>query len=138
MPAGQDGFLEDLLAQYQRQRSALAELHQRMQQVSATALSPRRELSVTYSHSGGVTDIKFLNSAYRRLAPNELSDLIMATVREAKDKAATEAAEVIAPAVPNGLNPQDLVRGKLGADALMPADGPRLPQIVREQLERRS
>jgi hypothetical protein len=138
MPAGQDGFLEDLLAQYQRQRSALAELHTRMRQVSATAISPRRELSVTYSHSGGITDLKFLNSAYRRLAPNELSDLIMATVREAKDQAATEAAELMAPLVPNGLNPQDLVRGKLGTDALMPPEGPRLPQIVREQLERRS
>jgi DNA-binding protein YbaB len=136
MPAGQDGFLEDLLAQYQQQRSALADLHRRMQEVSATAVSPRRELSVTYRHAGGLTDIKFLNSAYRRLAPNELSDLIMATVREAKDKAATEAAEIIAPTVPNGLNPQDLVRGKLGTDALMPPDGPRLPQIVREQLER--
>ena len=53
-------------------------------------------------------------------------------------EAATEAAEIMAPMVPNGLDPQDLVRGKLGAEALMPADGPRLPQIVREQLERRS
>jgi DNA-binding protein YbaB len=107
-----------------------------MREISATATSARREVSVTVKHTGGVTDIKFTGSGYRRLAPNELSSLIMATINDAKDQAADAAAGLLAPLLPSGMNARDVVAGKLGVEALAPAAGPRLPQAVREQLQR--
>ncbi|GAA2564460.1 hypothetical protein GCM10010435_41050 [Winogradskya consettensis] len=138
MSTGQDRLLENLFEEYQQQRSKLTDLHRQMREISATAVSPRHEVSVTASHTEGVTDIRFTGSGYRRLAPQELSDLVMATVREARDKARDEAATVIAPVLPEGMNARDLVSGRIGADQLMPADGPRLPTVVREHLERKA
>lgn len=134
--SGDDRRLEQLFEDYQRQRSRMADLAREMQEISATATSPRREVSVTVKHTGGVTDIKFTGSSYRRMAPNELSSLIMTTIADAKEQAADAAAELIAPMLPAGMNARDMVAGKLGVEALAPAAGPRLPQAVREQLQR--
>ncbi|RZU53492.1 YbaB/EbfC DNA-binding family protein [Krasilnikovia cinnamomea] len=136
MSGERDRCVEDLLQQYQRQRSGLAELHRRMQEVSATAVSPRREVSVTVNHNGGVTDIKFTGSAYRRMTPQELSAVIMRTLHDAREQAADEAARIIAPILPEGLNARDVVSGRLSTEQLVPSSGPRMPQVVREQLAR--
>jgi DNA-binding protein YbaB len=134
MSGEQERVLEQLFQDYQRQRSRMADLAKQMQEISGTATSPRRELTVTVQHNGGLTDIKFTGSAYRRMAPNELADLIMSTVADAKEKAADAAAEVLAPMLPPSMNARDIVSGKLGMEAFAPAAGPRLPQAVREQL----
>ena len=134
--AGEDTRLEQIFEEYQRKHSALSELHKKMQAISVTAVSPRREVEVTVNHGGGMTDIAFTGPAYKRLAPKELSELIMRTLEEAKEKAAAESAELLAPMMPGGMNPRDLIAGRLGMDQLAPADGPRLPQIIREQLQR--
>jgi DNA-binding protein YbaB len=133
MSGEQERVLEELFEGYQRQRSRMADLAQQMKEVSGTATSPRRELTVTVEHNGGLTDIKFTGSAYRRMAPNELSELILSTVAEAKEKATEAAAEVMAPMLPPSMNARDVVSGKFGMDLFAPAE-PRLPQAVREQL----
>jgi len=138
MTTEQDRILETMFAEYQQQRSRLTELHRQMREVSATAVSPRHEVSVTVSQVDGVTDIRFSGGGHRRLAPQELSDLVMATLHEAKEKTRDRAAEVIAPMLPDGMNARDLVSGRLGAEGLLPTDGPRLPAAVREHLGRRS
>ena len=51
MTGSRDRIVEDILEQYQRQRSGLADLQRRMQAVTATVVSPRRDLSVTVGHS---------------------------------------------------------------------------------------
>jgi len=131
-----DHRLETIFEEYQRQRLSITELHQKIQAISVTAASARRELEVTVNHGGGVTDITFIGTGYRKLAPKDLSALIMRTIADAKEKAAAESAELLAPMMPAGLNARDLLAGRLGLDQLAPADGPRLPQIVREQLQR--
>lgn len=135
MSGEQDRVLEQLFQDYQSHRSRMADMARQMQEIFGTATSPRREVTVTVKHNGGMTDIKFTGSAYRRLAPNELSELILATVNEAKEKAAEQAAELLAPMLPNGMNARDLVSGKLGLNAFAPEGGPNLPQIVRENLQ---
>jgi len=131
-----DHRLETMFEEYQRQRVTLTELHQKIQAISATASSPRREVEVTVNHGGGITDITFTGTAYRRLAPKDLSALILRTIDDAKQQAAAESAELLAPMMPAGLNARDLLAGRLGLEQLAPSDGPRLPQIVREQLQR--
>ncbi len=131
-----DHRLEQLLDEYQRQHSRLTQLHHELQEISVTATSPRREVSVTASHLGGVTDIKFTGTAYKRMTSHELSALLLKTMAQAKEMAAEEAATIIAPIVPNGMNPRDLAAGRVDIETLAPSTGPRLPQVVREQLLR--
>ena len=138
MTTEQDRILETMFAEYQQQRSRMTELHRQMRDLSATAVSPRNEVSVTVSQVEGVIDIKFSGGAHRRLAPQELSELVMTTLNEAKEKVRDQAAEVIAPVLPDGMNARDLVAGRLGAEELLPADGPRLPTVVREHLDQRN
>jgi DNA-binding protein YbaB len=135
MSGEQERVLEQLFQDYQSHRSRMADMARQMQEIYGTATSPRREVTVTVKHNGGMTDIKFTGSAYRRLPPAELSELIMQTVNEAKEKAAEQAAELLAPMLPPSMNARDLVSGKLGLDAFAPEGGPNLPQIVREQLQ---
>ena len=131
-----DHRLETMFEEYQRQRLTLTELHQKIQAISVTASSARRELEVTVNHGGAITDITFTGTGYRKLAPKDLSALILRTIADAKEQAAAESAELLAPMMPAGLNARDLVAGRLGLEQLAPSDGPRLPQIVREQLQR--
>jgi DNA-binding protein YbaB len=127
--------IEDLYEQYQRQRQGLGELQQRMQAIAVTAYSPRREVAVTVGYTGVVSDISFPNSNYRRLAPQELSAMLMRAIADAKDRAAAEAAEVLTPLMPAGLDAKDLVSGRYSVDQLVPAE-PRFPPVVAEQLAR--
>ncbi|MET0491506.1 MAG: YbaB/EbfC family nucleoid-associated protein [Actinoplanes sp.] len=136
MGMSDDHRLETMFEEYQRQRVTLTELHQKIRAISVTASSARREIDVTVNHGGSITDITFNGTGYRKLAPKDLSALILRTVADAKEKAAAESAELLAPLMPSGLNARELLAGRLDLDKLAPADGPRLPQIVREQLQR--
>jgi DNA-binding protein YbaB len=127
--------IEDLYEQYQQQRQGLGELQRRMQAIAVTAWSPRRELSVTVGYTGVVSDISFPNSNYRRLAPQELSAMLMRAIADAKEQAAVEAAEILTPLMPAGLNAKDLVSGRYTVEQLVPAE-PQFPPVVAEQLAR--
>ena len=125
--------IEDLYEQYQRQRQGLGDLQRRMQAISVTAYSPRREVAVTVGYTGVVSDITFPNSNYRRLAPQELSSMLMRAIADAKDRAAAEAAEVLTPLLPAGIDAKTLVSGKYSVEQLVPAQ-PQFPPVVVEQL----
>jgi hypothetical protein len=135
MSAQGNQSIEDFFEEYRQQRSGLGDLKRRMLAVSATVLSPRREVSVTVGHSGVVTGLAFPTNAYKQLTPKELADLLLNTIREAKDQAAVAAADIIAPLLPAGLNARELMRGNLSLDEMVPAE-PRLHPIVEEQLRR--
>ena len=134
---GQDRILEDLFEEYQQQRSRLTGLQRQMREISATAVSPRHEVSVTFSQTDGVTDIKFTGGGHRRLAPQELSELVMTTMRQAQEMTRDQAVALVAPMLPDGIEARDVVSGRIGAGELLPPDGPRLPAVVRDHLERR-
>ncbi|WP_018791579.1 YbaB/EbfC family nucleoid-associated protein [Salinispora arenicola] len=125
--------IEGLFEEYQRQRNSLTELQHRMRELTATATSPRREVSVTVGQSGVVTDIRFLTSAYKRLTPADLTEVIMATYAEAKENVMLQAEEVLAPMLPDGVDARSLVRGTAGTDAFLPPE-PRMTTSVREIL----
>jgi DNA-binding protein YbaB len=135
MGAERDRILEDLFAQYQQQRSSLTDLHRRMQEVTATATSPRREVSVTVGRSGQVTDIKFLSSAYKRLPQAALAAMLMKAITDATEQAQAQVAEMMAPMLPPSVDARALVAGRLGISAFAPEDGPDLPQTVREYFQ---
>lgn len=125
--------IESLFEEYQRQRNSLTEMQQKMRALSATATSPRREVTVTVGQNGVLTDIRFPTAAHKRLTPADLAEVILATYAEAKENVWEQAAQVLAPMLPDGLDARALVRGTAGTDAYLPAE-PRMATSVREML----
>lgn len=125
--------LERLFEEYQRQRDNLGNMQRRMAEISTSATSPRREVTVTVGQNGVLTDIQFANGAYRRMTPSDLTAVVMSTFNEAKEAALEEAARILAPMLPDGVDAGAMVRGKAGVDAYMPAE-PRMATSVREIL----
>jgi hypothetical protein len=109
--------MDGLLAEFERQRVALAELQREMQNLSETSTSPRREVSVTVGQNGVLTDIQFPSSAFRRMTPGELSSVLMA--------------KMLQPHLSDGADADDLVRGTAKSEAYMP-DLSALPAEIRD------
>jgi hypothetical protein len=80
-----------------------------------------------------MTDIRFPTGAHKRLAPADLTELIMTTYTEAKENVMQQAAATLAPMLPDGMDAQALVRGTAGTDAYLPKE-PRMATSVREML----
>ncbi|MFG1712648.1 YbaB/EbfC family nucleoid-associated protein [Micromonospora sp. NPDC049203] len=127
--------IEGLFQEYERQRTSLAEMQARMSALSATATSPRREVSVIVGQNGVLTDIQFPSGAHKRLTTADLTRLILDTYADAKEQVMNQAADVLAPMLPDGLDAHKLVRGQAGADAFLPKE-PRMVTSVRELLTR--
>ncbi|GLY00698.1 MULTISPECIES: YbaB/EbfC family nucleoid-associated protein [Actinoplanes] len=127
--------IESLFQEYEKQRNSLTDMQAKMSALSATAMSPRREVSVTVGQNGVLTDIQFPTSAHKRLTTADLTKLIMETYGDAKEQVMNQAAAVLSPMLPDGLDAQKLVRGQAGADAFLPKE-PRMVTSVREILNR--
>ncbi len=125
--------IESLFEDYQKQRNSLSDLQGKMRALTATATSPRREVTITVGQNGVMTDIKFPTGAHKRLTPADLTELIMTTYAEAKEDVMQQAAATLAPMLPDGMDAQALVRGTAGADAFLP-EQPRMVTSVREML----
>ena len=125
--------VEGFLNEYQQHRDSLTELMRKMRDISVTATSPRREVAVTVGQTGTLIDIRFPTSAHKRLTRNDLTTLIMETFAEAKEQAAEQAATILAPAMPDGMDVQSLVRGTAEADTFLPPE-PRMPGSVQQAL----
>ncbi|MCO8275487.1 YbaB/EbfC family nucleoid-associated protein [Actinoplanes sp. TRM 88003] len=123
--------VEGLFAEFERQRSSLNEAQEKMREVSETATSPRREVSVTVGQNGTLTGIQFPTSAFRRMTPGELSTALMTTYAEAKEKALTRSAEILQPLMPEGADAATLMRGATASETYMP-DAASLPAELRD------
>jgi len=127
--------IENLFQEYEKQRNSLGEMQAKMSALSVTASSPRREVSVTVGQNGVMTDIQFPSGAHKRLATADLTRLIMETYAEAKEGVMNQAADVLEPMLPDGIDAHKLVRGQAGPDAFLPKQ-PRMVTSVREILTR--
>ncbi|HYQ63790.1 YbaB/EbfC family nucleoid-associated protein [Actinophytocola sp.] len=116
--------VEALRQEYERQRDGLDELRRRMGELSVTAVSARREVSVTVGPQGTVTDLRFPTSAYRRLAPTELSTLLLRTIGEAREQVLDEAVEIMTPLLPPefSLDPRELLSGRVSVGRFEPSE----------------
>ena len=125
--------IESLFQEYERQRSSLGEMQQKMRAISATATSQRREVAVTVGQNGVLTDVQFPTSAYKRMTPTELRSALLAAYGDAKEQAMAQATDVLKPLLPEGMDAGALVRGTAGPEAYFPAE-PRMTTSVREML----
>lgn len=129
-----DSPYEDLLRLYQEQRSALATTQRLLAEISCTATAPRQVVAVTAGNAGGILDVRFPTGVYKRMAPRELAAVVLRTVRDAQDLAAGEAAQLLAPTLPTGVDVGRLLRGELDLQSLLP-ERPQLQDETRDQLD---
>ncbi|WP_225826402.1 YbaB/EbfC family nucleoid-associated protein [Streptomyces naphthomycinicus] len=130
-----DEQLEELRAGYQAQLARIGELQSRMREVTGTATAKAQAMKVTVGPQGELLSVEFPTGAYRNMAPKELADLIVNTVQEARGKATTALAEVMAPHLPEGLDAEHLLRGTGDVKQLIPSE-PAMPDAVREYVDR--
>ncbi|MFJ8158966.1 YbaB/EbfC family nucleoid-associated protein [Streptomyces sp. NPDC094468] len=133
MTSRYDEEIENLLTLYRKQRAEAGEARRRINEVTGTATAPRKVVTATVSAQGEVTAIEFPTGAYRRMASKELSEIMLATLRQARARALTSAADITSAGLPAGVNITDLIEGKVDVAAILD-DEPKSPPSVGEYL----
>ncbi|WP_306750423.1 YbaB/EbfC family nucleoid-associated protein [Saccharothrix yanglingensis] len=133
MPSSHTEQLDQLLTQFQEQQRAMVEIQRRLREIRVTATAPRKVVSVTVGHGGHVTDVKFPTAAYKKMPPAELAGVLVDTIADAQRKAADEAAALMAPQMPPGLDAKAMFSGELDVEAFTPPES-GLPEPLRAVL----
>lgn len=134
MPGPYDLQIEDLLDQYRRQRKEAAATRRRINETTSTVTAPRQTVKITVGAQGEVTAVEFPTGAYRRMAPKELADVLLATLRQARAEALEGVAGVLAEQLPPGVTVPDLLQGRVDPGAVLPED-PAMPDSVRDYVD---
>ncbi|TDT97832.1 YbaB/EbfC DNA-binding family protein [Streptomyces sp. 846.5] len=128
-----DQGIEDMLTLYRTQRAEATETRRRINETTGTATAPRQSVKVTVSAQGEVTAIEFPTGAYRRMAPKELAETLMATLTEARADAMTKVAELTDLRLPPGVRVGDLLEGRADPTTILSED-PTMPDSVRDYI----
>jgi DNA-binding protein YbaB len=124
---------EELAAAYEAQRARTTELRRKITEATGTATSPRKSIKVTVSARGDVTAIEFPTEAYKRMPPKELSEALLATIGEARNKALESVRDAMAADLPKGLNFIEMLKGNANV-AVSPPTEEDIPDFVRQHL----
>ncbi|MEV0052204.1 YbaB/EbfC family nucleoid-associated protein [Saccharopolyspora shandongensis] len=114
--------LEQVLADYRRNRENLQALQEKMTEKSSTATAPRNAVSATVDIHGQVTAIAFPTNAYKNMAPAELANAVRDTVRKAQQQAREEMIGLVEPMMPEGMSMRGAEPGKIDVDRFFPDD----------------
>lgn len=95
---------------FEGQQRKLAELQEKMNEDSTTVRSKDRSLSMTFDGRGELTEMKFLGTKFRSMAPAELAHLIVETVQAGRAQFAEKFTESWGSSVP-GLDFRELMAG---------------------------
>lgn len=103
--------VEELLADYRRSRAQLADVHQQLARVSATAQSADGLVTATVGARGELTDLVLDAEVYTRYRPSELAAHIVRAAKEATAEAFSGAEEILAPALGRSADPGAVLSG---------------------------
>lgn len=98
--ATQQAIMKRLLADFQRARTDALRMRDRLATATATATSDDGLVTATVTASGEVSGLKFNGTAYRRMAPAELSQAILGSIKAARSGVTAQFRDVMA-AVPD-------------------------------------
>jgi hypothetical protein len=124
---------EELAAAYQAQRARTTELRRKISGITGTATAPRRSIKATVSARGDVSAIEFPTEAYKRMPPKELSEVLLATINEARGKALQSLQDTMAAELPKGLDFIEMLKGTAGIAVAAPTEED-IPDFVRQYL----
>jgi DNA-binding protein YbaB len=92
---------DELMVQFERMRSGLGDLQQKLKAVAATVTSDDGLVTATVGPRGQVVKVEFDPRIYRRPNSKELSATVTDTIRKATAKAMAEVEELTRPFVPD-------------------------------------
>lgn len=101
--------VDELLADYQRSHDRLAEVRHALASITETARSEDGTVQVTVGSQGVLRDLILSESAYQRHRPAQLSALIVRLTAEAARAAARRAENLLAPLLPAGTDPAEVL-----------------------------
>jgi DNA-binding protein YbaB len=127
--------IDDLLAQYRSRRDEVTETRRRINEATGTATAKRQAVKVTVTAQGEVTAIEFPTGAYRSLAPKELADLLITTIREARADAQAQVNDLMADKLPEGVKMADILAGTADPKKFLP-ETPYLPKSILDFVDR--
>lgn len=76
------------------------EIDRRLAGISVSATAPRNVVTVTVGQYGQIKDLSFPSAAYRGMAPADLAETLMNTLRQAQAQAREEVAILLASVSP--------------------------------------
>jgi DNA-binding protein YbaB len=121
MSSSPEQELEGLLADYKRQVAGFSETRRKLAEISVTETAIRQTVKATVGSQGELVDLQFPTGAYKKMAPLELSKIIIATVNKAREKVMAEVTAVLAPTLPTGFDPAALMDAGADLSDLLPA-----------------
>jgi DNA-binding protein YbaB len=124
---------EELAAAYEAQRAKTTELRRKITEITGTATAPRKSIKATVGARGDVTAIEFPTEAYKRMPPKELSDVLLATISEARSKALQSVQDTMSAELPKGLNFIEMLKGTADIAVAAPTEED-IPDFVRQRL----
>ncbi|MFF0050791.1 YbaB/EbfC family nucleoid-associated protein [Streptomyces sp. NPDC005498] len=133
--SGYEQEIETLLAEYRTQRDEADKNRRRINATTGTATSKRREVKVTVSARGEVTEIDFPSGAFRRMTPKELGELLRTTITEARVQALRQVDELPFMSTLFGMKPSDMLTGNVDLAEVLPEE-PRAGEAVAAYLDK--
>jgi DNA-binding protein YbaB len=92
---------DELMAQFERMRSGVGDLQQKLKAVQATVTSDDGLVTAVVGPRGQVIKVDFDPRIYRRPNAKELSATVTETIRKATEKAMSQVEELCRPFMPN-------------------------------------
>ncbi|MEO3742080.1 YbaB/EbfC family nucleoid-associated protein [Plantactinospora sp. B5E13] len=111
--------IEQAYAEFERQKQAITEVRRELSTAQTTVTAKNRALTVTVDGRGDLVEIRFPTNSYRTMAPAELANLLMETVKTARDQARGRTANAFQTLLPTGLPLLDMLNGTADFDDLM-------------------
>jgi len=130
MTAAFENQIEKAQAELDRTREALGALQKNLAGSSYSVTDKNRTLTVTADSAGEVTEVKFLNRAYRTMAQAELGSLLVETIRAARAKAVSDLAEKFSGVLPAAAPIMQMVDGGLDVDEFLDASLAQLTDML--------
>lgn len=112
--------VEALAKEYNRQVDGLRAAYAELSELTGTAESRDRMVSVTVGPRGQVRDIKLDPRVYRKLSPSELSSAILEQIGAATQQVAVRTKELMSPFVPEGLAVEDVLGEGASIESFLP------------------
>jgi DNA-binding protein YbaB len=134
MSSPYDESIKELMDGFHQQLDQINENNRRMQEITATATSPRKSVSITVGAQGQVIDLKFPSDAYKRMAPKELANVITETFAAAQQQVQAQLMELMQANAPGGFDLSAMYGPNADMGKVLPRE-PIMPDAVRSYIE---
>jgi DNA-binding protein YbaB len=134
MSSPYDESIKELMGDFHQQLDQLNETNRRMQEITATATSPRKSVSITVGAQGRIVELKFPSDAYKRMAPMELANVITETFAAAQQQVQAQLMGLMQTNAPAGFDLSALYGPDADLGKVLPRE-PIMPDAVREYIE---